>query len=89
MGLRTAALVVVGKTGKGDPRAYSLIFEKFKSAFDSGNIQGIQNGIVAIVKLGDPRGQEAIDMLKAKFKNNAGAMQWLASQEVALKAAKP
>ena len=84
--IRTAAVVVVGKTGKGDPRAFSLIFDKFKAAFNSGNVQGIQNGIIAIVKLGDPRGQEAIDMVKAKFKSNAGAMQWLAGQEAALKA---
>jgi hypothetical protein len=84
--IRTAAVVVVGKTGKGDTRAFPLIFDKFKAAFNSGNVQGIQNGIIAIVKLGDPRGQEAIDMVKAKFKSNAGAMQWLAGQEAALKA---
>ncbi len=84
--IRTAAVVVVGKAGKGDPRAFPLIFEKFKAAFNSGNVQGIQNGIIAIVKLGDPRGQEALDMVKAKFKDNAGAMQWIAGQEAALKA---
>ncbi|MFZ1699699.1 MAG: M1 family aminopeptidase [Pyrinomonadaceae bacterium] len=85
--VRTAALAVVGATGKGDQRAYPLIFEKFKAAYDSGNIQGIVNGIQAIVKLADPRGQEAIDMLKVKFKDNPGAMQFVAAQEAALKAA--
>lgn len=87
MNLRTAALGVVGAAGKGDPRAYPLIFEKFKAAYDVSNIQGIVNGIQAIVKLGDPRGQEAIDMLKTKFKDNPGAMQFVAAQEAALKAA--
>ncbi|MBP6002756.1 MAG: hypothetical protein KA746_04905 [Pyrinomonadaceae bacterium] len=85
--VRTAALVVVGETGKGDPRAYPLIYEKFKAAFDSNNIQGMVNGIQAIVRLADPRGQEALDMLRTKFKDNPGAMQFVASQEAALKAA--
>ncbi|HQZ97863.1 MAG TPA: M1 family metallopeptidase [Pyrinomonadaceae bacterium] len=85
--VRTAALGVVGATGKGDARAYPLIFEKFKTAYDAGNVQGIVNGIQAIVKLADPRGQEAIDMLKVKFKDNPGAMQFVAAQEAALKAA--
>ncbi len=85
--VRTAALVVVGETGKGDPRAYPLIYEKFKAAFDSNNIQGMVNGIQAIVRLADPRGQEALDMLRTKFKDKPGAMQFVASQEAALKAA--
>ncbi|MEQ1606141.1 MAG: M1 family aminopeptidase [Pyrinomonadaceae bacterium] len=85
--VRTSALGVVGATGKGDARAYPLIFEKFKAAYDAGNVQGIVNGIQAIVKLADPRGQEAIDMLKVKFKDNPGAMQFVATQEAALKAA--
>jgi len=85
--VRTAALAVVGAAGKGDARAYPLIFEKFKAAYDAGNVQGIINGITAIVKLADPRGQEAIDMLKVKFKDNPGAQQFIAAQEAALKAA--
>lgn len=85
--VRTAALAVVGAAGKGDARAYPLIFEKFKAAYDAGNVQGIINGITAIVKLADPRGQEAIDLLKVKFKDNPGAQQFIAAQEAALKAA--
>ncbi|MFT3746102.1 MAG: M1 family aminopeptidase [Pyrinomonadaceae bacterium] len=87
LNVRNAALGVVGSAGKGDARAYPLIFEKFKVAYDAGNVQGIVNGIQAIVKLADPRGQEAIDMLKVKFKDNPGAMQFVATQEAALKAA--
>ena len=87
LNVRNAALGVVGSAGKGDSRAYPLIFEKFKAAYDAGNVQGIVNGIQAIVKLADPRGQEAIDMLKVKFKDNPGAMQFVATQEAALKAA--
>ena len=85
--LRSAALVLVAAGGKGDPRAYPLIFEQFKKAVDANNIQGIINGLQAIVKVADPRGQEAFDMLRAKFKDNPGAMQFIANQETQFKAA--
>lgn len=85
--LRTTALRIVASAGKGDSRAYPLIFAEFKKAYDASNVGGIVNSIQAIVKLGDPRGQEAIDMLKTKFKDNPGAMQFVAAQEAALKAA--
>ena len=84
---RTVALAVVGATGKGDPRAYPLIFAEFKSAYDANNIGGIVNGLAAIAKIGDPRGQEAFDLMKTKFKDNPGAMQFIAAQEAQFKAA--
>ncbi len=84
---RAAALVIVGATGKGDPRAYPLIFEKFKAAFDASDQRGIVSGVQAIVKLADPRGQQAFDMLNVKFKDNPGAMQFVKAQEVLFKAA--
>jgi len=39
------------------------------------------------VKLGDPRGQEAIEMLKTKFKDNPDAQGFIKAQEATLKAA--
>jgi aminopeptidase N len=85
--LRTNALAVVGVTGKGDPRAYPLIFEQFKKASDANNIQGMINGINAIVRVADPRGQEAFDMLREKFKGNANALNFVANLEAQFKAA--
>ena len=85
--IRSNALTVVGATGKGDSRAYPLIFEQFKKSFDDNNIQGIINGINAIVKIADPRGQEAFDMLKEKFKSNPGAMNFVNNLETQFKAA--
>jgi aminopeptidase N len=85
--LRTNALAVVGATGKSDPRAYPLIFEQFKQAFDANNIQGIINGITAIVRVADPRGQQAFDMLKEKFKGNANALNFVSALEAQFKAA--
>jgi hypothetical protein len=44
-------------------------------------------GLQAIVKIADPRGQQAFDLLKAKFKDNPGAMIFVAGQEAEFKAA--
>jgi aminopeptidase N len=85
--LRTAALVLVASGGKGDARAYPLIFQEFKKSYDANNIQGIINGLTAIVRIADPRGQEAFDLLKQKFKDNPGAMQFISGQETLFKAA--
>lgn len=68
--VKLAALSVVGATGKGDPRAYPLIFEKFKRALDANDFNDLVQGIQAIIRLADPRGQEAFDLMKSKFKDN-------------------
>lgn len=79
--VRTTALTVVGATGKGDPRAYPLIFEKFKAAADQNEFNGMLNGIQAIIKIADPRGQQAFDILKDKFKGNANALAFVGRLE--------
>jgi HEAT repeat protein len=84
---RAAALVIVGATGKGDPRAFPLIFEQFKKAFDTTNVPALISSINAIIKIADPRGQEAFDMLKMKFKNQPGPMQAINQFEAQFKAA--
>ena len=86
-GVRSAALTVVGSSGKGDPRAFPLIFEKFKAASDATNFQGIVDSMQALVKIADPRGQQAFDILKTKFKDNPGFLQFITSQEALFKAA--
>jgi aminopeptidase N len=79
--IRTTALRIVAANGKGDPRAYPLIFESFKKALDANNFNGIFNSAQAIVKLADPRGQEAFDLLKAKFKDNPNFMGFITQLE--------
>ena len=86
-GIRAAASAVVGATGKGDPRAYPLIFEGFKKGFDSGNEGSLRNSLEAFIRIADPRGQEAFDMLKVKYKDNAGAIQAIGEYEKRFKAA--
>jgi len=85
--IRTAALVVVGATGKGDPRAYPLIQQQFDAAKASGSIQGMINAMFAVIKIADPRGQVIFDDLKARFKDNPGAMGFISTQEAQFKAA--
>lgn len=85
--VRSAALLVVAGSGKGDPRAFPLILASFKSALDTNNFQGIFNGVKSIIRLADPRGQEAIDLLKEKFKNNPQFANYIVNAEAQFKAA--
>jgi hypothetical protein len=87
MNVRTAALTVVGSAGKGDPRAFPLIFEKFKAAVDTNNFGPIYNGVQAIIKLADPRGQQAFDLLKEHFKGQQGPLNAINGWETEFKAA--
>ncbi|HRH43230.1 MAG TPA: M1 family aminopeptidase [Pyrinomonadaceae bacterium] len=68
--VRSNALRIVGAVGKGDARAYPLIFENFKKSLDANSFNALFTSAQAIVKLADPRGQEAFDMLKTKYKDN-------------------
>ncbi|MBS1797930.1 MAG: HEAT repeat domain-containing protein [Acidobacteria bacterium] len=80
---RIAALKVVGETGKGDERAYPLIFKQFKTALDQTDYNGLFTSVVAVIKLADPRGQEVFNMLREKFKgqdNIAGAINYFEGQ---------
>ena len=85
--LRTTALGIVAATGKGDPRAFPLIFERFKSALAAGGFGGLQNTLNAIIRVADPRGQEAFDMAKTKYKDQAGILNFIGNLEGQFKAA--
>jgi HEAT repeat protein len=79
--VRSAALVVVASSGKGDARAYPLIKKGFDSAFAAQDFQGIFDSIQAIIDLADPRGQEVFDAMKAKFKDNPQFMGFITELE--------
>jgi len=85
--LRALAFEIVAAVGKGDPRAYPLIFEQFKKAFDAGDERGILNGVQSLITLADPRGQEAFDMLKVKYKDDADVLQTIKLFETQFKSA--
>jgi len=84
---RNAALAAVGATGKGDARAFPLIFSQFKRALDENDFNGLSTSVQGIIKLADPRGQEAFDLLKAKFKGQAQILGFVGYLESQFKAA--
>lgn len=86
LSVRLSALEVVGSTGKGDPRAYPLIFEKFKQALDANDFNDLIKSLDAFIELADPRGQEAFDMLKTKFKDNPDILNGVRFYEMQFKA---
>lgn len=85
--VRSAALALVGATGKGDPRAYPLIMSSFKRSLDGNDFQGVFDGAQAMIKIADPRGQEVFDMMKKKFSSNAQLAGFTASLEAQFKEA--
>lgn len=85
--VRTAAAALVGASGKGDARAFPLVFDRFKKALESGNAGDIMVSLRGLITIADPRGQEAFDLLKAKYKNNPGAMAAIGQYEAEFKAA--
>ncbi|MEJ7699424.1 MAG: hypothetical protein WKF71_07220 [Pyrinomonadaceae bacterium] len=66
--VRSTALGIVAASGKGDQRAFPLIFESYKKALANNEYQSIFNGLTSLIRLADPRGQEAFDLANAKFK---------------------
>jgi HEAT repeat protein len=87
MQIRNVALSLVAATGKGDERAFPLIFDKFKYALATENQQGMINTVEAIIKIADPRGQQVFDMLKAKFKDSPNILDRINIYETRFKAA--
>ncbi|MFN8283295.1 MAG: M1 family aminopeptidase [Chitinophagales bacterium] len=63
-------LVALGK----NEAAYPMIFERFQKSLDENDYNDIFSNILLIATLADARGQEAFDLLKEKFKDDANAM---------------
>ncbi|MET0752085.1 MAG: M1 family metallopeptidase [Pyrinomonadaceae bacterium] len=74
-------IVALGKSDK----AYSLIFERFKKSMNENDFEGIFNNIALITRLADPRGRDAFEMLKAKFKDDDNAMNAINQYETQFK----
>ncbi|MFN0107890.1 MAG: M1 family aminopeptidase [Blastocatellia bacterium] len=84
--LRVFAAETIAALGKGEA-AYPMIFDRFRKSLVEDDLEGIFNNALLITKLADPRGQEAFDLLKAKFKDDANATQAVNEYETQLKAA--
>ena len=70
---RISAAETLASLGKGNV-AFPLILERFKKSMRENDINGIFNNVLIIAALADARGQEAFDLLKKKFKDDANAM---------------
>jgi aminopeptidase N len=75
--VRSTALSAVGATGQGDARAFDLLLAKFKTALEKTDYNGIFGGLNGIIKLADPRGQQAFDLAKEKFKGQANFLGYV------------
>lgn len=81
---RVFAADTLAALGKGTA-AYPMISERFKKSLAEDDLEGIFYNIVLITKLADPRGQEAFDLLKSKFKNDTNALQAIGQFELQFK----
>jgi aminopeptidase N len=84
---RTAALSVIGETGKGDRRAFPIVFEQFKAALETNDFNSLLVSAQSIIKLADPRGQQAFEMLREKFKGQKDILNYVNALETEFKAA--
>jgi aminopeptidase N len=71
--VRSNALNVLAASGKGDARVFRILMDSFKKALANDDFQLIFNGLQSFVRLADPRGQEAFDLAKEKFKGQGFA----------------
>jgi aminopeptidase N len=76
-------LVALGKGSLGFP----IVYERFRKAITENDISDIFNNVLLITTLADPRGQEAFDLLKVKFKDDANAMNAVNQYETQFKQA--
>ena len=81
---RVFAAETIAALGKGDA-AFPLVFERFKNSIGENDLNGIFNNALLIATLADPRGQEAFELLKAKFKDDANAMKAVSQYETQFK----
>lgn len=63
-------LAALGKGNEG----YPIIWERFKLSVQGDDVNDIFQNVLLITTLADPRGQEAFDLLKQKFKDDANTM---------------
>jgi aminopeptidase N len=85
--VRATALNVLAASGKGDARIYPLLLEGFKKSLENNNFQGVFSALQGFVRLADPRGQEAFDMAKDKFKAQANILGFVNQLEAQFKKA--
>ncbi len=87
LSVRSTALGVLASAGKGDARVFPLLMENFKKGLENGDFQIIFDGFQHFIRLGDPRGQEAFDLAKEKFKGRGNILGFVGRLEAQFKKA--
>ncbi|CAM3427168.1 Aminopeptidase N [Flavobacterium longum] len=77
---RLAAADVLQSLGKTDA-AYDVVFERFQKSIEARNTNDIFYNTQLMMRLGNPRGAAFFPILKARFANDANAMQAISQLE--------
>ncbi|MET0752179.1 MAG: M1 family aminopeptidase, partial [Pyrinomonadaceae bacterium] len=85
--VQASALAVLAATGKGDTRVFPVLIENFKKTLENNRFQAIFQGLPTFIRLADPRGQEAFDLAKEKFKDQPNILGFISQQEAQFKKA--
>lgn len=83
---RDSAAALIKSLSKGE-KAFPLIFERFKKSLAENDLNGIFSNVLLIITLADSRGQEAFDLLKTKYKDDANLMATINQFEAQFKEA--
>ncbi len=85
--VRSNALGVLASSGKGDARVLPLLLDNFKKGLENNNFQVIFDSFQHFIRLSDPRGQEAFDLAKEKFKGRQNILNFVEQLETQFKKA--
>ena len=86
VGVRTAALGLVGAVGKDDPRALPLLSSALNQGFEYRNFAMVSGAANALVTLGDERGLAVFGELRKKAANSPQVLTAIANYETRLRA---
>ncbi len=86
VGVRTAALGLIGAVGKDDPRAFPLLSTALTQGFESRNFAMVSGAANALVALGDERGLGVFEELRKKAANSPQIVGAISNYETRLRA---
>jgi len=81
---RIIAAQLIAQLGKSD-EVYPMIFENLNQSINQNEISDIFNNILLIIELKVPKGQEAFEILKEKYKNNSRIYNAVINHETTFK----
>lgn len=81
---RDSAAALIRSLGKSE-QAYPLVLERFRTSLAQSDLNGILANVLLIITLADPRGQEAFDLLKERYKDDTRLMTTISQFELQFK----